>query len=111
LRLAEFPRIQQTFGKFRPNFLVITVNVIPKEDPIGVRIMARRRYDFINLTTPDPLWTKENWNGELQGTNLLIDADGRVIFKTHISDEEDQRVFEQQIKTLFAKANLSNSGE
>ncbi len=87
--------------------VVVTVNVVPKEDSIGIKIMTRRKYDFVNLTTPDNLWTKENWNGELQGTNLLLDTDGRVIFKTHISDDEEQRVLEQQIQALWENARLS----
>ena len=87
----------------------MTVNVIPKEDPVGVRIMARRKYDFVNLTTPHSLWTTENWNGEKQGTNLLLDADGRVIFKPHISDSDDQRVLEQQVEALLARIKLSKS--
>ncbi len=89
----------------------MTVNVIPKEDSIGVRIMARRKYDFVNLTTPDSSWTKENWNGELQGTNLLLDADGRVIFKPDVSDDEDQRILEKQVETLLARAKLSRSAK
>ncbi len=87
--------------------VVVTVNVVPKEDSIGIKIMTRRKYDFVNLTTPDNLWTKENWNGELQGTNLLLDTDGRVIFKTHISDDEEQHVLEQQIQALWENARLS----
>lgn len=64
--------------------------------------LAGNGYGFLPLEATNQ-WAEEVYEVRGTPTNLLIDGEGRVIFKPSIRNAEELRVFELEVETLLRR--------
>ncbi len=102
---GEFPTLQRVLEKYRSRgFEILSLNVLPEEKAFVMPYLTRNRFTFHALET-DTEWAEKTYGARGFPTNLLIDADGRIIFKPGIiRSPREQRTFELQVEALLARA-------
>jgi hypothetical protein len=86
---------------------VVTMNTMPTDDATGLLLMAKQKYSFINLTTPEGAWARKNYNVAGNPTTILLDADGKTILRHRGYSPEGVRGLDQAIPVLLERAKAS----
>jgi thiol-disulfide isomerase/thioredoxin len=96
----DFPYLQKMLEKYEPKGLtVVTVNIQPTE-PIAAVLMSR--YRFVSLQAPDNYWFGNTYRiGDLPAY-LLLDRQGRVLFRPQFGSYDSQQAFELEVEILLA---------
>ena len=102
---GEFPTLQRVLDKYRDRgFEILSLNVLPEERAFVMPYLTRNRFTFHALET-DEKWAEATYGARGFPTNLLVDGDGRIVFKPGIiRSPREQRTFELQIESLLAHA-------
>ena len=102
---GEFPTLQRVLDKYRGRgFEILSLNVLPEEQAFVMPYLQKNRFTFRPLETTTE-WAEKTYAARGFPTNLLIDADGRIVFKPGIiRSPREQRTFELQIEALLARA-------
>ena len=99
----EFPHLQRVFEKFQARgFVVLAINVHDYEDDFVLPFMRNNHYGFTPLRGNDK-WAKV-FNVRGTPTNLLLDSEGRIIFRPRVHSREAERTLELEIEALLARA-------
>ena len=99
---GEFPTLQRVLDKYQDRgFAILSLNVLPEEKDFVMPYLTRNGFTFRPLeTTTD--WAEKTYGARGFPTNLLVDGDGRIIFKPGIiRSPREQRTFELQIESLL----------
>jgi thiol-disulfide isomerase/thioredoxin len=102
---GEFPTLQRVLDKYKDRgFEILSLNVLPDEQAFVMPYLTKNRFTFHALETTTE-WAEKTYAARGFPTNLLIDADGRIMFKPGIiRSPREQRTFELQIEALLAHA-------
>jgi thiol-disulfide isomerase/thioredoxin len=102
---GEFPTLQRVLDKYKDRgFEILSLNVLPEEKAFVMPYLTKNRFTFRALETTTE-WAEKTYAARGFPTNLLIDADGRIMFKPGIiRSPREQRTFELQIEALLARA-------
>jgi thiol-disulfide isomerase/thioredoxin/Tfp pilus assembly protein PilF len=102
---GEFPTLQRVLDKYRDRgFEILSLNVLPEERAFVTPYLTRNRFTFHALET-DEKWAEATYGARGFPTNVLVDGDGRIVFKPGIiRSPREQRTFELQIESLLAHA-------
>ena len=102
---GEFPTLQRVLDKYKDRgFAILSLNVLPDEQAFVMPYLTKNRFTFHALETTTE-WAEKTYAARGFPTNLLIDADGRIMFKPGIiRSPREQRTFELQIEALLARA-------
>jgi thiol-disulfide isomerase/thioredoxin len=102
---GEFPTLQRVLDKYQDRgFTILSLNVLPDENAFVVPYLTKNRFTFHALETTTE-WAEQTYAARGFPTNLLVDADGRIMFKPGIiRSPREQRAFELQIESLLAHA-------
>jgi thiol-disulfide isomerase/thioredoxin len=105
---GEFPTLQRVLDKYQDRgFEILSLNVLPDEQAFVMPYLTKNRFTFRPLETTTE-WAEKTYAARGFPTNLLIDADGRIMFKPGIiRSPREQRTFELQIEALLAHAKKS----
>ena len=101
---GEFPTLQRVLDKYRDRgFAILSLNVLPEEHDFVMPYLTKNRFTFHALeTTTD--WAEKTYNARGYPTNLLVDGDGRIVFRPGIiRSPREQRTFELQVEALLKK--------
>ena len=101
---GEFPTLQRVLEKYKDRgFEILSLNVLPEEHEFVMPYLTKNRFTFRALeTTTD--WAEKTYNARGYPTNLLVDGDGRIVFKPGIiRSPREQRTFELQVEALLKK--------
>jgi thiol-disulfide isomerase/thioredoxin/Tfp pilus assembly protein PilF len=103
---GEFPALQRVLDKYRDRgFAILSLNVLPEEKAFVMPYLTKNRFTFRALET-DTDWAEKTYAARGFPTNLLVGADGRIMFKPGIiRSPREQRTFELQIEALLAQAS------
>ena len=102
---GEFPTLQRVLDKYQGRgFEILSLNVLPEEHAFVMPYLSRNRFTFHALETTTE-WAEKTYAARGFPTNLLVDAEGRIMFKPGvIRSPREQRTFELQIEALLARA-------
>ena len=102
---GEFPTLQRVLDKYKDRgFAILSLNVLPDESAFVMPYLTKNRFTFHALETTTE-WAEKTYAARGFPTNLLVDADGRIMFKPGIiRSPREQRTFELQIESLLAHA-------
>jgi thiol-disulfide isomerase/thioredoxin len=102
---GEFPTLQRVLDKYKgQGFEILSLNVLPEEASFVMPYLTKNRFTFRALETTTE-WAETTYAARGFPTNLLIDAEGRIMFKPGIiRSPREQRTFELQIEALLARA-------
>jgi thiol-disulfide isomerase/thioredoxin len=102
---GEFPTLQRVLDKYQDRgFAILSLNVLPDEKAFVMPYLTKNRFTFHALET-DTEWAEKTYGARGFPTNLLVDADGRIMFKPGIiRSPRERRTFELQIEALLAHA-------
>ena len=102
---GEFPALQRVLDKYKDRgFEILSLNVLPEERAFVMPYLSKNRFTFRALETTTE-WAEKTYAARGFPTNLLLDADGRILFKPGIiRSPREQRTFELQIEALLARA-------
>ena len=101
---GEFPTLQRVLDKYKDRgFAILSLNVLPEEHEFVMPYLTKNRFTFHALeTTTD--WAEDTYNARGYPTNLLVDGDGRIVFRPGIiRSPREQRMFELQIESLLGR--------
>jgi thiol-disulfide isomerase/thioredoxin len=100
---GEFPTLQRVLDKYKDRgFEILSLNVLPDEKAFVMPYLTKNRFTFHALET-DTDWAEKTYGARGFPTNLLVDRDGRIMFKPGIiRSPREQRTFELQIESLLA---------
>ena len=103
---GEFPTLQRVLDKYRDRgFEILSLNVLPDEHAFVMPYLTKNGFTFHALET-DIAWAEHAYAARGFPTNLLVDGDGRIMFKPGIiRSPREQRTFELQIEALLAAAS------
>jgi thiol-disulfide isomerase/thioredoxin len=103
---GEFPTLQRVLDKYKDRgFEILSLNVLPDEKAFVMPYLTKNRFTFHALET-DTEWADKTYAARGFPTNLLVDGDGRIMFKPGIiRSPREQRTFELQIEALLARAS------
>jgi thiol-disulfide isomerase/thioredoxin len=101
---GEFPTLQRVLDKYKDRgFAILSLNVLPEERDFVMPYLTKNGFAFRPLETNTD-WAEKTYGARGYPTNLLIDADGRIIFKPGIiRSPREERSFELQIEALLKK--------
>jgi thiol-disulfide isomerase/thioredoxin len=101
---GEFPTLQRVLDKYKDRgFEILSLNVLPEEKDFVVPYLAKNRFTFRPLETTTE-WAEKTYGARGFPTNVLVDADGRIVFRPGIiRSPREQRSFELQIESLLRK--------
>jgi thiol-disulfide isomerase/thioredoxin len=101
---GEFPTLQRVLDKYQGRgFEILSLNVLPDEHAFVMPYLTKNRYTFHALET-DEDWANKTYGARGFPTNLLVDTEGRIVFKPGIiRSPREQRTFELQIEALLKK--------
>ena len=99
---VELPYLKLIGDKFQGKpFVIVTINTIPEEErQIAAWMNA---YGFPTLLAPESNWSKDQYNVAFNPTNFLLDAEGRIIFKTDLQTFETMELAAHEVEILLAK--------
>ena len=98
---GEFPDLQKVLEKYGPDrFVILSVNVHPEEDSYVLPYMNGKKWGFVPLRSNTEFAEKE-FGASGYPTNLLIDTEGRIVFKPGVIRGDDVRKLELQIEALL----------
>jgi tetratricopeptide (TPR) repeat protein len=98
----EFPRLQKMLDKYGPQGLtIITINIYPPEDAIAAIITSH--YGFISLRVPDDEWAARANKIDRTPTDILIDRQGRALFRPAFWGYDPQHTFELEIEAILGR--------
>jgi len=99
---VELPYLKLLNDKFKGKpFIVVTINTFPDE---GRQVGAwMNSYGFITLMAPEKDWSKDQYNVAFNPTNFLLDAEGRIIFKTDLQTFETTESAAHEVEMLLAR--------
>jgi thiol-disulfide isomerase/thioredoxin len=104
----EFPHFQAVINKFKPaDVAYIGINVEPEQDPYVLPFLKNYKYSFIPLRGNEEFALK-NYHVRAEPGNLVIDKDGKIIFKNFLINDANQRTLELMISSLVQKKEQSN---
>lgn len=102
---GENPELQKVLAKYGPDkFVILAVNVHPEEDKFVLPYINGNNFDFIPLRGSEVFAAKE-FQARGYPTNLLIDAQGRIVFKPGVISGDALRKLELQIEALLPSGN------
>lgn len=101
---GEFPTLQRVLDKYRDRgFAILSLNVLPEEKDFVMPYLTKNRFTFRPLETTTE-WAEKTYGARGFPTNLLVDGDGRIVFKPGIiRSPREQRTFELQIEALLPR--------
>jgi thiol-disulfide isomerase/thioredoxin len=101
---GEFPTLQRVLDKYKDRgFAILSLNVLPEERDFVMPYLAKNGFTFRPLETNTD-WAEKTYGARGYPTNLLVDADGRIIFQPGIiRSPREERSFELQIEALLKK--------
>jgi thiol-disulfide isomerase/thioredoxin len=100
----ELPHFESMLKRYRAKgFEIMALNIVPNEDNVIDLFVKQSGFTFTPLQTPGANWARENYNAALAPTNLLVDGEGRVMFRPQIRDEASAKLFELQIQALLER--------
>jgi thiol-disulfide isomerase/thioredoxin/Tfp pilus assembly protein PilF len=99
---GEFPTLQRVLDKYKDRgFVILSLNVLPEEKDFVMPYLTKNRFTFRPLETTTE-WAEKTYGARGFPTNLLVDGDGRIVFKPGIiRSPREQRTFELQIESLL----------
>jgi thiol-disulfide isomerase/thioredoxin len=101
---GEFPALQRVLDKYKSRgFEILSLNVLPEEKDFVMPYLTRNRFTFHALETTTE-WAEKTYNARGFPTNLLVDAEGRIVFRPGIiRSPQEQRTFELQVEALLKR--------
>ena len=99
----ELPYLKLLAQRFQGKpFLIVTINTFPSEE--GQIASWMNSYGFPVLLAPDKDWPKDQYNVAFNPTNFLLDAEGRIIFKTDLQTFETADFAGSEVEMMLARA-------
>jgi thiol-disulfide isomerase/thioredoxin len=99
----ELPYLKLLSEKFKGKpFVVVTINTFPDEERQIANWM--NQYGFETLLAPEKDWSRDQYNVAFNPTNFLLDADGRIIFKTDLQTFETMDFATHEVEMMLAHA-------
>ncbi len=96
----EFPYLQKMLDKYEQQGLtIITVNIRPEENAIADLLASR--YRFVALRAPDDKWAAKNYQVDRSPASLLIDRQGRVLFRPEFWGFDPRHAFELEVEAML----------
>jgi tetratricopeptide (TPR) repeat protein len=101
---GEFPTLQRVLDKYKDRgFVILSLNVLPEEHDFVMPYLTKNGFTFRPLETTTE-WAEKTYGARGFPTNLLVDAEGRIVYKPGIiRSPREQRTFELQIESLLQK--------
>ena len=101
---GEFPTLQRVLDKYKSRgFEVLSLNVLPEEHAFVLPYLQKNRFTFRPLETTTE-WAEKTYGARGFPTNVLVDGQGRIIFKPGIiRSPREQRTFELQVEALLGR--------
>ncbi|MBZ5497467.1 MAG: redoxin domain-containing protein [Acidobacteriia bacterium] len=97
----ELPTLQKILDKYGPQGLaVITVNTQPSD---AMASILMNRYSFISLRAPNDEWAWNRYNLNSVPASILIDRQGRALFRPAFWGYDPQHTFDLEIQTMLAR--------
>jgi len=99
---GEFPTLQRVLDKYKGRgFTILSLNVLPEEKDFVMPYLTKNGFGFHALETTTE-WAEKNYNARGFPTNVLVDREGRMVFRPGIiRSPREQRTFELQIESLL----------
>ena len=99
---GEFPTLQRVLDKYKDRgFEILSLNVLPEEHDFVTPYLSKNHFTFRPLETTTE-WAEQTYGARGFPTNLLVDKQGRIIFKPGIiRSPREERMFELQIESLL----------
>ena len=100
---VELPYLKLLARKFQGKpFVIVTINTFPEEERQIASWM--NQYGFETLLAPEKEWSKDQYNVAFNPANFLLDAEGRIIFKTDLQSFETMDFAAREVEMLLGRA-------
>ena len=100
----EFPHLQQVLDKYESRGLtVLAINLEPAQRASVLPLLGATGIHFVPLES-DWTWAEKEYG--VQGTPeaMLLDQDGRIMFRPSVHDAETRMMLERQIDALLSRS-------
>jgi len=109
---GELPFLQKLYDEYGPERLVIlALNIETTEDSAVLSLFKNLKLSFIPLQSPTAGWADVTFDIKSAPVNMLIDQEGRLLFKPELDSTYQRKDLERSIGELLAsnsKADSSN---
>lgn len=103
--IRELPYLQQTYQKYQSRDVVfLSINIVRSQDDMVQPIWKKLGLSFTVLRMPDDEWAKTQYNMYSAPANMLLDSEGRILFKPTAESHVEQKKLEEEIDMLLAQA-------
>jgi hypothetical protein len=93
--------LQKALDKFKQrDFAVLAVNLSSTQREFVVPLLKAMKCDFVPLEGTWE-WAEKTYGVTGTPANLLIDANGRIVFRPVVHDEATRLILERQIEALL----------
>jgi peroxiredoxin len=100
----EFPHLQQVFEKFEGRGLaMLAINCEPSQRASVLPLLAAMGITFAPVES-DWAWAEQQYDVTGTPEALLIDQQGRIMFKPSVSDTDTRLGLERQVEVLLNRA-------
>jgi thiol-disulfide isomerase/thioredoxin/Tfp pilus assembly protein PilF len=102
---GEFPALQRVLDKYADRgFAILSINVMAEERDLVVPYFTKNRFGFRPVEATAE-WAELAFGVRGFPTNLLVDADGRIVFRPGIvRSPREQRTLELQVESLLRES-------
>jgi peroxiredoxin/predicted metal-dependent hydrolase len=100
----EFPHLQQVFEKYESRGLaVLAINCEPSQRKSVLPLLAAMGITFVPVES-DWEWAEQQYDVTGTPEALLVDQQGRIMFKPSVHDTETRLGLERQVEALLNRA-------
>lgn len=93
--------MQRVFEQYRDRgFTVLAINVEPDQRRLVVPVMSALGVGFVPLQS-DWKWAEQNYGVNATPAAMLLDQQGRIMFKPHVHDAETREVLAREVEALL----------
>jgi hypothetical protein len=98
--------LQQVFEKFeKRSFTVLAINLEPAQRDSVLPLLKAMRIGFVPLES-DWTWAQENYGVDGTPFALLLDTQGRIVFKPEVHDTASRLMLERQVEALLDRPSM-----
>jgi thiol-disulfide isomerase/thioredoxin/outer membrane protein assembly factor BamD (BamD/ComL family) len=103
-----FPFLEQVAARFKKRgVVVLAINQNQMEESLVLPLLKSKGFDFIPLMGTQE-WVSEQYHVQSFPTTFLVGSDGRVYFRPHIRNRDEERTAEMEIEELLGHPGRSS---